>query len=30
MKKISYGELFSGIGVGALAFKEVFGEDAHC
>lgn len=30
MKKISYGELFSGIGVGALAFQEVFGEDAHC
>lgn len=27
---ISYGELFSGIGVGALAFKEVFGDQAHC
>jgi DNA-cytosine methyltransferase len=27
---IKYGELFSGIGVGSLAFKEVFGTDAKC
>lgn len=27
---IKYGELFSGIGVGSLAFKRVFGKDAKC
>lgn len=27
---IKFGELFSGIGVGSLAFKEVFGEKAKC
>lgn len=30
MKEFSYGELFSGIGVGSLAFKKVFGESAKC
>lgn len=27
---LKYGELFSGIGVGSLGFKEVFGQDAKC
>lgn len=28
--KIRYGELFSGIGVGSLAFRRVFGDQAEC